>query len=76
MRRWFVLGGCLEAVAIACLAVAYSDRKIEAASYTPLSPEPTNWFSPFSWSDPYLWLGGGVAFAVVGALVLLVARRA
>ena len=74
MRRWTALGIATEVGGIGCLVVAYLNRKPEAEAFTAFDPIEPSAFQPFRGSDPYLWLGAGVALVLVGLAILVVAR--
>jgi hypothetical protein len=76
--------------ALACGLVAYLNREtseIEGAyfidppggklpAHLPAEEAPrANWFDPFDFDNPYLWLGAGIGLALAGTVILLVTLR-
>jgi hypothetical protein len=53
---------------------AYFNRSEGAPAYAGVFEDDIGWFDPFSFSNPYLWLGAAVAFALAGAAILVMAR--
>ena len=82
--KWRLLGLGLEVTALVCGLVAYANREVpiegvyfgtgDDAIVT--SSGGDSWFEPFDFSQPYLWAGAGIAFAVTGVIVFLLAKRA
>lgn len=71
-----LFAGCLELAAIVCFGVAYLNRhaELEGVYFNSTVGGKPSLFDPFDPWDGYLWLGAGIAFALVGVAVLLLGR--
>lgn len=79
--RWRILALALEIAALAFGVVAYLNRQstVEGVYFGTgddaiVNPLEGNWFQPFDFSQPYLWAGAGIACALTGVVVFLLAR--
>ncbi len=76
MHRWKRLAAGTALAAIACLTVAYLNRDFPEGTYVQFDPserEPT-WLEVLDPLDPFLWLGAGIALALVSVVIFILAR--
>jgi hypothetical protein len=88
VRLWHAAVTAL--VGAGCMVVAYVNRKPEADGWTEYAPleeegnlaspllaeETGSVFEPFDWWNGYLWLGAGIALAVVTVVLAASTWRA